>query len=190
MNRKQRRMLILLAGLVAVVAVAVFATVNRGEDPAEAGSASDDITAPTLTAQPTAAASATGVAGASTSTSADDAAATPPAASTGEVPAGTAGVAVALSYADWDQAGDRIEASGFVPEVVEAGGVCTLSLDRGGRNVKATTAAEPDATTTTCGLLTVAGAQLEAGTWTATLSYRSTKSQGTSQSATVTVPTR
>jgi hypothetical protein len=98
-------------------------------------------------------------------------------------------VQVVLGYAGWEPGGN-VEVGGFVASVVEVGGTCTVTLTRDGRQVEATRPAEPDATTTNCGLLVVPDDQLTPGDWQATLSYRSTTSYGTSQPTLVTVPAR
>jgi hypothetical protein len=99
-------------------------------------------------------------------------------------------VQVGLGYSDWDAAGKRVEAAGFVSGVVESGGTCTFSMTDGTRTVQATSTGQADATTTNCGSLMIPGAQVPAGRWTATLSYRSNAAHGTSPAATVTVPAR
>jgi hypothetical protein len=95
-----------------------------------------------------------------------------------------------LAYADWDAQGKQVEAAGFVAGVVETGGVCALELTRTGEHAEATRDAEADASMTNCGSLAVPADQLSVGEWSATLSYRSATSSGTSEPMTVTVPAR
>lgn len=87
-----------------------------------------------------------------------------------------------------DVVGDRVEASGMLPEVVEEGGTCTLTLRQGSqlRTVEGDTAAGPQSTY--CSLLTVPTAELASGDWAATLSYASAARSGTSAASTVSVP--
>lgn len=179
MTRKTPRVAILL-GVLAVAAAAggaVVATSDWGRTAAGAAAATS------------------GGAGAGTGAAATDDGAQGGPVSTPEIVAGPTGavatdepaavtggsVTPVLGYADWDPAGRLVEASGFVSGVVESGGTCTLVLVNGGSRAEATSAAEPDATTTVCAPLTVPGDQLAPGTWQATLSYSSAGSQGTSQ---------
>jgi hypothetical protein len=98
-------------------------------------------------------------------------------------------VQVVLGYAGWEPGGN-VEVGGFVASAIEVGGTCTVTLTREGRQVEATRPAEPDATTTNCGILVVPDDQLSPGDWQATLSYRSATSYGTSEPTLVTVPAR
>lgn len=93
-----------------------------------------------------------------------------------------------IGYAEWDAAGNRVVAAGFVPGVVESGGTCTLTLENAGTTVEVTRQAEADATTTNCGALAVPRGKLVPGSWQVTLGYDSAGSHGTSQPATVEVP--
>jgi len=78
------------------------------------------------------------------------------------------------------QNGATISVSAFVAGVTEDGGTCTLELV-GASTAGATSTAFADATTTICGPLSVSARTLAAGTYTATVSYRSDTSSGTSQ---------
>jgi hypothetical protein len=99
-------------------------------------------------------------------------------------------VDVVVSWSGWvdDQTG--VEVDGFVVGVVESGGTCTLTLTRGETSLSATSAAEPDASTTLCAPLYLAGADVAAGSWDAVLSYTSASSTGVSAPAVVAVPAR
>jgi hypothetical protein len=195
MTRKTRQALILLAiAATAVVAVAGVMFSRRGAEtaapPAEttpAAATGDSAPAPTTTA-PTRAAGPSGTAAATTS--ATHAGPTDVVATT-STPGGTARpVSVALGYADWDAANSVVEAAGFVTDVVEDGGTCTLTLTKGTATVTATRTGAADATTTNCGRLTVPGASVLPGAWQVSLTYRSATSFGTSAALTVQVPTR
>lgn len=87
-----------------------------------------------------------------------------------------------------DVVGDRVEASGMLPEVVEEGGRCTLTLVQGAQrvSVEGDTAAGPQSTY--CSLLTVPTSELAPGEWTAVLSYRSDTRSGTSAASVVSLP--
>lgn len=189
MRTKGQWLAVVLVGL-AVAGVAVFAVVGRslafssqrtgavaaGSTDATASEAAATSGADASTAAPSSVASspsATGTSAASTTTTAVDS---------------TKAVHPALVYADWDGGAGVVEASGFVSDVVEAGGTCTLTLTQGAAQVQASSSAEPDATTTNCGRITVPGAQLAAGTWQAVLTYRSPTSHGTAAAMNVSVP--
>lgn len=93
---------------------------------------------------------------------------------------------VSITYATYDKAGHAVQASGFVAGIIEDGGVCTLTLTKGTDVVTATSTATADATTTSCGLLQTSGT-LSAGTWSAVLSYSSSKAEGRSRALQVAV---
>jgi hypothetical protein len=95
---------------------------------------------------------------------------------------------VFLTFADWNAQSGAVEVSSYVQEVVENGGTCTLTLTQGADSVTASSAAQADASSTTCGDLVVARAKLAPGTWRAVVTYRSDKTRGTSDPAEVTVP--
>jgi hypothetical protein len=79
------------------------------------------------------------------------------------------------------------EISGYVPGVIESGGICTLTLKKGPSEVKETKSASPDAQNTSCGLISISRSQLSPGTWSAVLSYSSATAQGSSSSVTMEV---
>lgn len=81
-----------------------------------------------------------------------------------------------------------VEATGMVPEVVESGGTCTLTLSGPGDTVIVTGPGEPGTVSTYCGLLTFPAARLTSGQWDAVISYQSAVSAGSSQSQAVTLP--
>jgi hypothetical protein len=88
---------------------------------------------------------------------------------------------VVLSYLVWDGAAGAVLAGGYVSPVVEDGGTCTLELSRDGESASASSAALPDASTTSCGELRIPGAELEPGEWSAVLTYESDTTSGTSE---------
>ncbi len=103
-------------------------------------------------------------------------------------PSGPAPVAVNVTWSGWDDTTATVLAGGFVGDVVESGGTCTLTLTLGGVVVTGESPAEPDATSTSCGEVVVPGSGLAAGTWEAVLSYSSGRSAGQSAPFTVVVP--
>lgn len=97
-------------------------------------------------------------------------------------------VALALTYSGWDPAARAIVAGGLVPDRVESGGVCTLTLSRDEVVLLGETEAVPDATATSCGELRIADERLSSGWWQAVLRYTSPTSTGESQVREVMVP--
>ncbi|MGY1824784.1 MULTISPECIES: hypothetical protein [unclassified Blastococcus] len=95
-----------------------------------------------------------------------------------------------VTFAAWVEDTGSVEVNGYVAGVIESHGSCVLTLSRGSQSLSVENTAAPDATTTTCGLLQVAGADLAAGTWEAVLSYRSDTSTGVSPAVDVEVPAR
>ena len=71
---------------------------------------------------------------------------------------------------------------------VEEGGTCTLTLTRESTTVTTARPAVPNASSTSCGDLTVAPQKLAPGTWTTVLSYSSPTSAGSSPASQVKVP--
>jgi hypothetical protein len=99
----------------------------------------------------------------------------------------SAEVPVTITYFGWDPAREEVQLAGFVGGLVEDGGVCTLTLTKDGATVSRDRTALADASTTSCGEVSVPGAQLEAGTWQAVLTYSSTGHTGTSETVAVEV---
>jgi hypothetical protein len=97
-------------------------------------------------------------------------------------------VDVFLSVLEWDDATSAVQAGGYVAGVLELEGRCTLELTRGEDSQLETAAAQPDASTMSCGALAVEGDRISPGTWTAVLSYASDTAQGTSAPVEVDVP--
>jgi hypothetical protein len=188
MHRKTRRLLVVSLAVLAVGGVAAGGVALAGRSP----SVSDEASESTAGGTPAAPSSGEAMPAATT----QPAPGTPSAAAMDPVgsgaPTATPGekAQVALAYAEWDAAGSRLEAAGFVADVIQSGGVCTVTAIRNGTVVEVAVDAEADATTTNCGVLTVPGDRLVAGDWQVALSYRSATHQGTSQPLTVTVPAR
>ena len=95
---------------------------------------------------------------------------------------------VFLSVVEWNATSSAVEAGGYVSGVLEMEGRCTLTLTARGTTRTATSAAEPDATTMSCGSLSVPGSDLSPGTWTAVLTYESGTARGGSAPFEVDVP--
>ena len=85
------------------------------------------------------------------------------------------GPEVVLTFAGYEPSTGTVRANGFIAGVVQEGASCTLTLTNGDREISTSSAAEADATTTSCGLLETE-ADVPSGTWEATLSYSGTRS--------------
>ena len=97
-------------------------------------------------------------------------------------------VSIELTSWGWNAAQGAAQVRGYASGVVESGGTCTLTLTKDGTQVTADTDAVPDASTTACGSLAVAGDRLAAGTWQAVMSYDSPTSSGSSAAVQIEVP--
>lgn len=95
---------------------------------------------------------------------------------------------VVLSFLGWNTKDSAVEAGGYLSPVVETGGTCTLALTKDGQTVTATSPAQADASTTSCGNLVVPRAKLRPGSWTAVLRYASKTTTGSSDPSPVVVP--
>ena len=90
------------------------------------------------------------------------------------------GASPQITYAGPGAASGTYDISGIVLGVVEAGGQCTFTLTpEHGQSVVARSSSISDATSTSCGTVTVPADTLTAGTWHVTLTYVGGK-QGTS----------
>jgi hypothetical protein len=96
-------------------------------------------------------------------------------------------VPVSITYFGWNPDEREVQLAGFVGGVVEEGGVCTLTLTKGDATVTGDKKALADASTTSCGELSIPGDQVAAGTWRAVLSYSSAGHTGTSEAVDVEV---
>lgn len=113
----------------------------------------------------------------------------PPAPEPTAAPPGTslADVEVVTTYAGWNDLTGSVEVGAYAG-TVEADGACTLTLTGPGGTRTARSAATPDASSTSCGALGVAGGDLTPGTWEAVVAYESPRSRGSSAAVTVEVP--
>ncbi len=80
-----------------------------------------------------------------------------------------------------------VDASGYVAGIYEAGGNCTLTLEKSGQKITESKEAIKDAQTVSCGVIKIDSGRLSAGIWSATLTYSSSTSQGTSQAVNIEV---
>jgi hypothetical protein len=93
-----------------------------------------------------------------------------------------------LTRSEWDADASAVYVSGYLEGVVEDDGTCTLTLTKDGQSVSATKPGTSNVTNTSCGQLTIAGSELSTGVWTATVSYSSSASSGSSEPVQVEVP--
>lgn len=96
-------------------------------------------------------------------------------------------VNVVITYLDWSATDGVVEAGAYAT-TVEGAGTCTLKLTFGGRSGTGSIAALADASTMSCGGLTVPRDRLSSGNWTAVVTYESATSVGTSDPVDVVVP--
>jgi len=95
-------------------------------------------------------------------------------------PSGQPSTPLTVTVTRAGQDGSAVQVSAFVAGVSEEGGTCSLELE-GPSTARASSAAFADATTTICSPLTVETGSLSPGAYTATVSYTSGPSKGTSQ---------
>lgn len=86
-----------------------------------------------------------------------------------------------ISFWGQSQTSGAVEVGAFVSGVFEGGGKCTLNLSKDSQEATAATNATKDATTTTCGTISIARNSLSAGKWKATVKYVSDSSEGSSE---------
>src|SRR4030095_16005060 len=94
---------------------------------------------------------------------------------------------IVMTYATYTNGG--VEASGFVSNVFEDGGTCTLTLSKGSLSVTGNSQGFVDVNKTSCPPIVINRSQIpESGDWTAVLSYSSSSAKGSSSSQTINVP--
>lgn len=98
-----------------------------------------------------------------------------------------AAVEVVVTAAGWTP-GSGAEVAGYVSGIVESGGECTATLQQDDVRIEVSRPATADATTTACGWLGIDDSQITSGTWTATLSYRSSTTTVVSDETSLDIP--
>lgn len=81
----------------------------------------------------------------------------------------------------YGQAAGYVKVSARVPGILENSGKCTLTLKMGGESVSQSKDATPNVSEMSCGFISIARSKLSAGTWTATVSYSSSRAKGVSE---------
>lgn len=170
---------IVIAALVVTLGITACGNDTRPADPESSTAASQSAepsTDSTTAAPPTP--------GTSTSAKPTDAATEP----TTEPTVSLELVLPQLSYAGPGIAAGTFDISGFVPVVVEDEGECTFTLTSGSQTVTKKSTGLADASSTTCGQVTVAGSEISSGTWSVTLRYTSALYSGTSEPLELVIP--
>ncbi len=98
-----------------------------------------------------------------------------------------AAVSVTVTFSGWNSTSKAFEIGGYV-NTLETAGTCMVTMTSGSATVTRTAPSRPDATTTSCGTLSVPISALTSGSWNAVLSYSSSTSIGTSATVAVEVP--
>lgn len=88
--------------------------------------------------------------------------------------------AVAPVISSWGYENSVLQASGFVPGLIESGGTCTLNAVKDGVTVSAKIDSTQNAQNVSCGLIKINREKLSPGTWKLTLSYNSAGYEGSS----------
>lgn len=90
----------------------------------------------------------------------------------------TADAAVTVTSVGWNPATAALEVSAYV-DVLQTDGTCTLVVTGpGGATWRASSPAQPDASTTSCGLMSVSQDHLTPGSWTGAVEYSSPQTSG------------
>ncbi len=101
-------------------------------------------------------------------------------------PASMKQASVTMTYLTYGVGG--ISSSGFINNVFEDGGTCTLTLTKGSLKLSGTSSGIQDVNKTTCSPITINKNKLQSGEWYAVLSYKSSTINGSSPSRVINVP--
>lgn len=101
--------------------------------------------------------------------------------------AGGSPTAVTVTIHGWDTQQQVAELVAYA-DVREEGGVCTLTMTRDGVEVTASVDAIADASTTSCGSISIPRSELVPGSWQARVDYLSAQHSGRSALVTIEVP--
>lgn len=93
-----------------------------------------------------------------------------------------------VTFDQWTAASSTLTVGATVPEVVEQGGVCTLTVSKGATTVSGSFTALPSASSTDCGSMALSSPSFSAGTWTVSVAYASPTAAGTLSDYEVTIP--
>ncbi len=81
----------------------------------------------------------------------------------------------------WNYSESNLQASGFVPGVIESTGTCTLTVVNGSQSASASVPGTPNVQNVSCGLIKIPRSKLGSGSWKLTLEYSSPGHSGTSE---------
>ncbi|MCG2803511.1 MAG: hypothetical protein L6311_15640 [Cellulomonas sp.] len=96
--------------------------------------------------------------------------------------------AVTITSADWNPTASALEVSAYV-DVLQADGTCTLVVTGpGGVTQRISTPAQPDASTTSCGLMSVSRDRLASGSWSGAVEYSAPQTSGQATFGPIGVP--
>lgn len=84
---------------------------------------------------------------------------------------------VQVRITSWGSEGSRFEVSSYA-NTFESTGNCYITLKKGSVVLRGMSTATQSATTMSCGTLSVEGSKITPGTWNATVTYKSTESNG------------
>lgn len=87
----------------------------------------------------------------------------------------------------WGQANGKVEVAARVPGILEEGGLCTLTLKRGGETRTGSSNAMANVSEVSCGFIGIPRSSLTAGEWSATVTYSSPQNSGTSEAKKIVV---
>ena len=97
----------------------------------------------------------------------------------------TGDVVVALTRWNWIAPQQMISVAGYLPQIVEEGGTCTLVARSGATELRNSAAAAPDAHQTAC-IVNLTNAAITPGQWTVRMEYTGPSGSGASPEAVVT----
>ena len=184
MNKGSRRVLLGLGAVLAVAGAAVAVTTPWDDDVQPAGASAGASSSASSPAEESSggAAPETDAGGSPAAATSSDPGADAPVLEDDE----PADAAVVITYREFDPTTDSVNVGAYVAGVLEIGGECVLELSDGTTTQRASMDAEPDARTTSCGELTLAG--LTPGEWSGAVVYTSPDGDELSADVTVEVP--
>jgi hypothetical protein len=93
-----------------------------------------------------------------------------------------------VTFAGWDAASSRLQASGLVSGTTDGSGTCTFTATKDGTSRTATSAANGSASSINCAQVSFPAGQITTGTWNVTLTYAIGEQSTTSDPISADVP--
>ncbi len=182
-----------VAAMVFLVVGTLSACFASGADPGTSSAGTGTRGGTSTAVQPTAPSATTAMPTAATPTpDATTVRAAPTSPPSAPPPPALARATVVLASLLFDQRAQEVQAAGYVESIVEDDGTCTLTLTAtataGAPAVLGVRPAAADASTTSCGSLTIPRSALSSGAWTAVLTYASALHSGSSAPTPIQVP--